>query len=137
MSVSDSVVFVSEPSDRLIRRSDTWKRIYVRRVALADFCAAIVAAVMAVGLRFSGGVTDRYLVLTVVLPPLWMIAVRVVGGYEMRFLGTGPDEFRRILNAGVAVTAALILISYLVNNELSRAYLAISMSAVVTLDMLA
>ena len=92
---------------------------------------------MAVGLRFGSHVTDRYLVLTVVLPPLWLIAVRIVGGYEMRFLGTGSDEFRRVLNAGAALTSALILVSYSANTELSRGYLAISMSAVVTLDMLA
>ena len=96
-----------------------------------------MAAVTAVGVRFGSGVTDRYLVVAAVLPPLWMIAVRVVGGYEMRFLGTGSDEFRRVLNAGVTLTSALILISYSVNTELSRAYLAISMSVVVTLDMLA
>ena len=67
---------------------------------LADFGAAIVAAAMAVGARFGSGVTDRYLVVAALLPPLWMMAVRVVGGYEMRFLGAGSDEFRRVLNAG-------------------------------------
>ena len=94
-----------------------------------------MAAVTTVALRFGSHVTDRYLLLTAVLPPLWLIAVRIVGGYEMRFLGTGSDEFRRVLNAGVALTSALILVSYSANAELSRAYLAISMPAVVTLDM--
>ena len=92
---------------------------------------------MAAGLRFGSHVPDRYLLLTAVLPPLWLIAVRIVGGYEMRFLGTGSDEFRRVLNAGAALTSALILVSYSANTELSRGYLAISMPAVVTLDMLA
>ena len=104
---------------------------------LADLGAAIVAAVTAVGARFGSGVTGRYLVVAALLPPLWMMAVRIVGGYEMRFLGTGSDEFRRVLNAGVTLTSALILVSYSANVELSRAYLAISMSVVVTLDMLA
>ena len=104
---------------------------------LADFSAAIVAAVTAVAVRFGSGVTVRYLLVAALLPPLWMIAVRVVGGYEMRFLGTGSDEFRRVLNAGATLTSALILISYSLNSELSRAYLAVSMSVVVTLDMLA
>jgi len=135
--VSDSAVLVSDRPGRLIGRSGTWRRTYVRSVALADFCAAIVAAATAMGLRFGSGVTARYLVLTVLLPPLWMLGVRVVGGYEMRFLGTGSDEFRRVLNAGVTLTSALVLISYSVNNELSRAYLAISMSVLVMLDMLA
>ena len=37
----------------------------------------------------------------------------------------------------MTLTSVLILISYSANTELSRAYLAISMSAVVSLDMLA
>ena len=104
---------------------------------LADFSAAVMAAVTAVSVRFGNGVTAKYVVVAALLPLLWMIAIRVVGGYEMRFLGTGSDEFRRVLNAGVTLTSALILISYSVNNELSRAYLAVSMSVVITLDMLA
>ena len=137
MRVSGSVVVPRSSADRLTDRSSTWKRTYVRRVRAADFGAAVVAVVIAAGLRFGSGVTGEYLVLTVVLPPLWIIAVRVVGGYEMRFLGTGSDEFRRVLNAWVTFTAALVLISYLVNHELSRAYLALTMSVLVTLDMLA
>ena len=96
-----------------------------------------MAAATAVGARFGGGVSGKYLVVAAALPALWMIAVRVAGGYEMRFLGAGSDEFRRVLNAGVILTSALILVSYSVNTELSRAYLAISMSVLVTLDMLA
>ena len=137
MGVSDSVAFVGESADRVLGRSATWRRAYVRNVVLADFSAAIVAAVTAVAVRFGSGVTVRYLLVAALLPPLWMIAVRVVGGYEMRFLGTGSDEFRRVLNAGATLTSALILISYSLNSELSRAYLAVSMSVVVTLDMLA
>ena len=137
MRVSGSVVVPRSSTDRLTDRSSTWKRTYVRRVRAADFGAAVVAVVIAAGLRFGSGVTGEYLVLTVVLPPLWIIAVRVVGGYEMRFPGTGSDEFRRVLNAWVTFTAALVLISYLVNHELSRAYLALTMSVLVTLDMLA
>jgi len=76
-------------------------------------------------------------VLSLALPPLWLLAMRVVGSYEMRFLGTGSDEFRRVLNAGVSLMAALALISYAVNSELSRVYLLISIPVIVILDMLA
>ena len=47
------------------------------------------------------------------------------------FLGTGVDEFRRVLNAGLSLTVALALISYAVNSELSRLYLVISMQVIV------
>ena len=110
-------------------------RTYVRRVAIADFSVAVVAAFAAVGVRFGSHADDRYVVLSLALPLLWVIAVRVFGGYERRFLGAGSDEFRRVLNAGLSLTGALALISYAVNNELSRAYLVISMQVIVALDL--
>src|SRR5580692_10397610 len=105
-------------------------RTYVRWVAIADFSAAIAAAIAAVGVRFGGHPSDRYLVLSLALPLLWVIAVRVFGGYERRFLGAGSDEFRRILNAGLSLTGALAVISYAVNNELSRIYLLVSLQVI-------
>jgi len=110
-------------------------RTYVRQVAIADFAAAVVAAIAAAGVRFGVNPNGRYLVLSLVLPLLWVIAVRVFGGYEWRFLGTGADEFRRVLNAGLSLTGALALISYAVNNELSRVYLIVSMQVIVVLDL--
>jgi len=110
-------------------------RNYVRQVAIADFGAAVVAAIAAVGVRFGVSPNSRYLVLSLVLPLLWTLTLRVFGAYEWRFLGTGPDEFRRVLNAGLSLTGALALISYAVNNELSRLYLVISMQVIVVLDL--
>ena len=94
-----------------------------------------MAAIAAVGVRFGVHPNDRYLVLSLTLPLLWTLAVRVFGGYERRYLGSGSDEFRRVLNAGLCLTGALALISYAVNNELSRAYLVISMQVIVALDL--
>jgi exopolysaccharide biosynthesis polyprenyl glycosylphosphotransferase len=111
-------------------------RTYVRQVVVADLAAAVVAAVAAVGVRFGVDPNGRYLVLSVVLPLLWIMALRVFGAYEWRFLGTGADEFRRVLNAGLSLTGALALISYAVNNELSRLYLIISMQVILVLDLI-
>jgi exopolysaccharide biosynthesis polyprenyl glycosylphosphotransferase len=110
-------------------------RTYVRRVAIADFSAAVVAAIAAVGVRFGVHPNGRYLILSLTLPLLWMTAVRVFGGYERRFLGVGSDEFRRVLNAGLSLTGALALISYAVNNELSRVYLLVSMQVIFLFDL--
>jgi exopolysaccharide biosynthesis polyprenyl glycosylphosphotransferase len=110
-------------------------RAYVRNLVIADISVAIVAAAAAVGLRFGTHPNARYLLLSLVLPVLWVLAVRAFGGYERRYVGTGSDEFRRVLNAGLCLTAALALASYAVNNELSRAYLVISMQVIVLLDL--
>jgi exopolysaccharide biosynthesis polyprenyl glycosylphosphotransferase len=103
----------------------------------ADFVVGVAGAVAAFAARFGDHPTNRYVVLSIALPPLWLVAMRVVGGYEMRFLGSGSDEFRKVLNAGVSLTSVLVLISYSVDDELSREYLAVSMLVTIGGDMLA
>src|SRR5262245_55997876 len=98
-------------------------RTYVRLVLIADFGVAGVAAITAALIRFGLNPNGRYLILSLVLPPLWVITVRTFGGYEWRFLGAGADEFRRMLNAGLGLSVGLALTSYAVHNELSRLYL--------------
>jgi len=137
VGVSDSaVVSTDSHADWLIEPSSAWTRIYLKKVAVADYSVAVVAAVSAVGLRFGVNPSVKYIVLSVSLPLLWMIAVRVVGGYEMRYLGNGSDEFRKVLNAGVSLTAGMALISYAFKDELSREYLFISMPLIIMLDLL-
>jgi exopolysaccharide biosynthesis polyprenyl glycosylphosphotransferase len=96
-----------------------------------------VAAGVAVQIRFDGHPTGGYWALSLALPLLWMIMLRVSGGYDARFIGTGSDEFRKVLNAGAGLTAAFALLSYAIHNELSRGYLVISMPGVIILDLVA
>jgi exopolysaccharide biosynthesis polyprenyl glycosylphosphotransferase len=110
-------------------------RAYVQRLVIVDLSAAVVAAAAAVGVRFGSHPSHEYLVLSLALPLLWVVAVGVFGGYERRFLGAGSDEYRKVLNAGLSLTGALALISYAVNNEVSRMYLLISMQVIVLLDL--
>lgn len=111
-------------------------RNYLRRTAVIDFIVALVAVITAVQFRFGGHPTLKYLVLSMVLPVLWLAALSVTGGYDSRFIGIGSDEFRKVLNAGASLTAGLAIISYALNSELSRGYLVISMPGVVLLDLI-
>ena len=36
---------------------------------------------------------------------LWVAAPWLAGAYDVRFIGTGSDEFRKVLTAGVSLTA--------------------------------
>jgi exopolysaccharide biosynthesis polyprenyl glycosylphosphotransferase len=111
-------------------------RTYVRHIVITDFSVAVVAVFIAVGVRFGSHPNGGYLALSLALPLLWIVALCVFGGYERRFIGVGSDEFRRVLHAGLSLTAALALVSYVVNNELSRVYLVISMQVIIALDLL-
>jgi exopolysaccharide biosynthesis polyprenyl glycosylphosphotransferase len=114
-----------------------WTRGYLRRAAVADFCAAAVAMGAALQLRFGDNFTWEYAALSLAMPFIWVAALRLGEGYDARFIGTGPDEFRKVINVGVIVTAILIILSYVVNIEISRGYLAIAMPGVVVLDLVA
>lgn len=135
--MSDSVVAANDRTGWLTSQSGTWTRNYLRQVAIIDFVVAVLAATFAVVLRFGANASREYLMLSLALPLLWLIAVQVSGGYEKRFFGIGSDEFRKVINAGLSLTAAFALLSYAFNNELSRIYLVISMPVVVGLDLLA
>jgi exopolysaccharide biosynthesis polyprenyl glycosylphosphotransferase len=132
---------VAETGDRVERRAarrlSTWSREYLREVALADLACGVVGVFVAAQLRFGSNVTSMYLALSLALPVLWVGALWLAGAYDVRFIGTGSDEYRKVLNAGIGLTAAVAIFSYLINLELSRAYVVIALPGLTVLDMLA
>jgi exopolysaccharide biosynthesis polyprenyl glycosylphosphotransferase len=119
------------------RHLSAWARDYLRKVALADLGCAVAGVFTAAQLRFGTDVTATYLALSLALPVLWILAVWLAGGYDVRFIGTGSDEFRKVLNAGIGLTAAIAIFSYAINLELSRGYLVIAVPSVTLFDLVA
>ena len=117
--------------------ASAWAKDYLRRAALADLGCAIIGVFAAVQLRFGDHATAPYVALSLALPLLWLAAVGLAGGYDVRFVGTGSDEFRKILNAGVGLTAGVAIFSFLVNVELSRGYLLVALPSVTLCDLIA
>jgi len=122
---------------RVARRLPTWARDYLRTVALADLGCGVVGVFIAAQVRFGSNVQSMYLGLSLALPLLWVGALWLAGAYDARFIGTGSDEYRKVLNAGVGLTAAVAIFSYAINLELSRAYLVIALPSVTVFDMFA
>ena len=138
VGVSDSVAVASDHlAERLTSGPAAWTRSYRRQAAAADFVVAAVSAAGAALLRFGLHPSVKYLLLSCLLPVAWVITLSIFGGYDARFIGTGSDEFRKVLNACWSLTAGLALLSYVANDELSRVYLLISMLASRLLDLVA
>ena len=133
--VSDFVIACDRYDRRAARSISTWARDYLRRVAVADLACAAGSVFLAVQLRFGNHVTRTYFVLSLVLPVLWLVAVGIAGGYDVRFIGTGSDEFRKVLNAGVSLTAAIALFSYATDLKLSRGYLLVALPCITLFDL--
>jgi exopolysaccharide biosynthesis polyprenyl glycosylphosphotransferase len=120
-----------------VRRLPVWARDYLLRAAVADLGCGTLGVFMAAQLRFGSDVAGRYVALSLALPVLWLGALWLAGGYDVRFIGTGSDEFRKVLSAGVGLTAAIALFSYAINIEFSRAYVLIALPATTVFDLFA
>ena len=123
--------------ERRTARVSAWTRDYLREVALADLGCAVVGVFMAAQIRFGSNVTSTYLALSLALPVLWIGALWLAGAYDVRFIGTGSDEYRKVLNAGVSLTAAVAIFSYAVNLQVSRTYVVIALPSITLFDLIA
>ena len=117
------------------KTSAAWVRAYLWRAAIGDFACAVAAGVIAVQARFVDSQPVEYLTFTGVLPLLWVGAVALAGGYDSRFVGVGSDEFRRVLNAAVSLTAAVAIFSYVFKLNIARGYVGLAMPSTTLLDL--
>jgi exopolysaccharide biosynthesis polyprenyl glycosylphosphotransferase len=143
MSVSDNVIQAGSraPAGRnaAIPGTKAWTSAYRRRAALADWTCALAAGALAARVRF-GGQGDlplTYLGFTCGLPVAWWTSVLLAGGYDIRFIGLGSDEFRRILGAAVNLTAVVAVVSFAAKLDLARGYLAIALPSATVMDLMA
>jgi exopolysaccharide biosynthesis polyprenyl glycosylphosphotransferase len=114
-----------------------WTSIYLRKAALLDCLSALAAGLVALEVRFDAqsGIPARYLAFTVALPLLWLCAVAVTGGYDPRFIGVGSEEFRKVLNAAVSLTAGIAILSYVAKLDLARGYVVVALPCTAALDL--
>jgi exopolysaccharide biosynthesis polyprenyl glycosylphosphotransferase len=127
------------PAHQASRTTRNWIGSYLRRAALADCACALGGGVLAAEARFAGqGYLPRvYVGFTCLLPVLWWAAVMLAGGYDGRFIGVGSEEFRRVLNAAVSLTATVAIMSYLVRYDLARGYVAMALPSAAAADLVA
>jgi exopolysaccharide biosynthesis polyprenyl glycosylphosphotransferase len=118
-----------------------WMGTYLRTTAILDFLCALLAGLVALEARFGtdihGGVPTAYFAFTAALPFLWLGSVGVAGGYDPRFIGVGTEEFRRVLNAAVALTAGVAIVSYVAKLDLARGYLVVALPCAFAFDLAA
>jgi exopolysaccharide biosynthesis polyprenyl glycosylphosphotransferase len=130
--MSGSVIIRDLHARQATRRISIWTKDYLRKAAIADLGCAAAGVFAAAYLRFGHDVTRTYVTLSLALPVLWLARA-----YDVRFIGIGSDEFHKILNAGVSLTAVVAIFSYAVNTELSRGYLLIALPCVTSFNLAA
>lgn len=116
-----------------------WTKRYLRKAAIADACCGLAAGLLAFEVRFGGDTTGAaaYFWLALLLPVLWLGTLVLAGAYDARFIGVGTDEFRRVVNAGIFLTAAVAIIAYASKTEVARGYVVVSLPSMTAFDLLA
>src|SRR5262249_52066012 len=114
------------------RGGAAWTASYLRQVVIADGCCGLAAGLLAFEVRFGGDASGApgYFWLALALPLLWLAALGLAGAYDTRFIGVGTDEFRRVVNTGVWLTAAVAIVAYASKTEIARGYVVAALPCV-------
>jgi len=121
------------------RAASVWESRYLAVATAVDVACALLAGAAAYEIRYHARIDppDVYLALTLTLPLLWWAAIALSGGYDSRIVGSGAEEFHRILRAGVSLTALVAIFSYATRLDLARGYVVLALPSLTALDMLA
>ena len=116
-----------------------WTARYLILAGLADACCGLAGGLLAYQIRFddSGHHPGAYLALSLALPFVWLLTLVLAGAFDTRFIGVGTDEFRRVLNAGTFLIAAVAILSYASKANLARGYVVIALPCLTLFDLLA
>ena len=117
--------------------SAAWTTAYLRLVGVADACCGLLAGALAFEVRFghSADGAAPYIWVGLAVPVLWLAALALAGAYDARFIGVGSDEFRRVLNAGICLTAAVAVVAYATKTDLARGYVVVALPSLTVLDL--
>ncbi|WP_150236699.1 sugar transferase [Nocardiopsis quinghaiensis] len=120
-------------------RSGAWVRPYVVSLVCLDLAAALAATLSGTVVRFHAvlGATTTlpYLLLSLLLPPLWVLSVCLGGGYARRFLGVGTEEYRRVATSGLMLGAAVAVGAYAVGFDLARGYALVALPLILVVSL--
>lgn len=132
--VPDEVPAIVPRSARMTEPQWVW--VYRWAALGGDLLAAMVGVTIALLTRFGYQVGAGYLLVGSLLPVVWVASVALAKGYEPRFFGAGPDEFRSILRSGVALTAVVAVASYATKSEIARGFVVLAIPVTVLLALL-
>jgi len=113
-----------------------WQRGYARRLVFLDVLGVALAIGLAQWLRFGGldgeVPTHEYLEYPTVslgIAIVWITALSINHSRSPRVIGSGVEEYRRVLVATLAVFGGVAIVSMLFKLQIARGYLMIALPA--------
>jgi exopolysaccharide biosynthesis polyprenyl glycosylphosphotransferase len=116
--------------------SDDWRTKYARRLKLVDAGVVIWAIAGAFGVRFgfseisAGGPRDiDYLLLSAVLVVSWWLMLGFWGSREDRVLGSGSEEYKRVIASSAWLFGFVAIFSYALRMDTARGFVGLAFPA--------
>jgi exopolysaccharide biosynthesis polyprenyl glycosylphosphotransferase len=136
-AVSEPWAAEGSPARQLVG-ARPWQATYIRKAVVVDGCCALGTGALAFWVRlYHLGHLDFYLTCTLLLPLAWLAIVAMIDGYAPRVIGVGSDEFRRILNAGLILTASVAIVSYAAKADVARGYVVVALPSLTVINLVA
>lgn len=113
-----------------------WRRRYSSRIRLIDAGVVIWAVAGAFGIRFgipdidSNRVPDsEYVLLSIALVVGWWIMLEFWGSREARVLGSGSDEYKRVIASSAWLFGFVAIVSYALKIDTARGFVGLAFPA--------
>ena len=120
-----------EPSD------DPWVLLARYRVMAVAADAACAGAIGTFALSFRGDAEPRHVLYSALVPVTWLAVLAFQRAYEFRFLGTGTEEYRRVLDAGLMLFLTIAVTSFAIRGDIDRGCVVTVVPATVALTLMA
>ncbi len=111
-----------------------WQRGYVARVRLTDTLVVGSAVALAQYVRFDAFTPPSYFnyfvpAFSILFVIVWLSALGAFHTRSPRVVGTGIDEYRRVIAASFWTFGAIAILTLLLNIDIARGYLAVALPA--------
>lgn len=137
MTVTSALSGADRPGPRTIVPVSTTGRPRLAGLVTSDLLACLLGGLLAFSWRFWTEPAPEWFGWVVLGSPLlWVAAIATSGAYELRFLGVGTAEYRRMFLAAVWLLASVGTLSWAVKEQVARGYMAVAVPLTALLAVL-
>ena len=120
-------------SPRTLTSRHVWEHQYINRLRVTDVMAVVASVALAQFVRFGDVPTTALLPtmthtgVSVALAALWIALLAIFRTRSPRVIGSGAEEYRRIVSATFRLFGVIAIVSLLFRIDFARLYLAIAL----------
>lgn len=121
---------------KMLHDRDSWRQKYSTRLRAVDAGVVIWAVTGAYGIRFGFGDDGRstsrdvdYLILSVALVVTWWLMLEFWGSREARVLGSGSEEYKRVIASSAWLFGFVAIVSYALRIDTARGFVGMAFPA--------